>query len=361
MKLLHLVASVDPINYGVWHAVVASWSYLKEISNTECILCYPDNRSGTPAELQGISLQSLSGNPNRDLFTLSALIDVPSDTVIISHGVWSYQSRLASLLKSRGLKWVAVPHGMLEPWSMRHKWLKKQLYYAVAERKRLLKADALMAVGFPEYENLSRRFRRVEHIPNGIEPFRGAIAKKGGRLEFLFLGRLHRKKNIVPLVRAWIAAGLAGSDSCRLRIAGPDEGELRVVRSLIASSAAENISVEGPVYGAEKDRLLREAHFFVLPSHSEGFPTSVLEGMTYGCIPMISRGCNFPEAFTQDLAIETGPDEQAIIRSLRRAASLDTGHINQQSLQAKKFVDDRYDIANLARRQYTLYCELLSL
>ena len=361
MKLFHLVANVDPINYGVWHAVVASWPYLKEISNTECILCYPDNRSHTPVELQGISLQLLSGNPTKDLITLSTMIDVPSDTLIISHGVWSYQSRLACLLKNRGLKWVAVPHGMLEPWSMRHKWLKKQLYYTIAERKRLLKADALMAVGFPEYENLSRRFRRVEHVPNGIEPFRGTIAKQGGRLEFLFLGRLHRKKNIVPLVRAWIAAGLAGSDSCRLRIAGPDEGELAMVRSLIASSAARNISVEGPVYGAEKDRLLREAHFFVLPSHSEGFPTSVLEGMTYGCIPMISRGCNFPEVFTQDLAIETRPDEQAIVKSLRWAASLDTGRISQLSLLAKRFVDDRYDIAVLARRQYAMYCELLSL
>lgn len=361
MKLFHLVANVDPINYGVWHAVVASWSYLKEISNTECLLCYPDNQSHTPAELQGIVLQLLSGNPTRDLITLSALIDEPSDTVVISHGVWSYQSRLAILLKNRGLKWVAVPHGMLEPWSMRHKWLKKQLYYTIAERKRLLKADALIAVGFPEYENLSRRFSRVEHVPNGIEPFRGSIAKEDGCLEFLFLGRLHRKKNIVALVRAWIAAGLAGSGSCRLRIAGPDEGELAMIRSLIASSAARNISVEGPVYGAEKDRLLRKAHFFVLPSHSEGFPTSVLEGMTYGCVPMISRGCNFPEAFSQNLAIESGPSEQAIIKSLRRAASLHSGHINQQSLLAKKFVDERFDIAVLARQQYALYCELLSL
>lgn len=359
MKLLHLVANLDRINYGVWHAVVATWPYLQEFADVECRLGYLDSGSGIPPELSSHRLQPLSGNPDRDLDGLGELIVEPDRALVVSHGLWSYPCRLASLLRHRGVRWLAVPHGMLEPWGMRHKWLKKQLYYHAVEKKRLRRADALLAVGKPEYENLLRTFPEVWHIPNGIEPFIGNPEKGQQCLEYLFLGRLHRKKGVVPLVRAWIDAGLGNSDDCRLRIAGPDEGELANVRQLMGSSEMRNIAIEGPVFGERKRRLLQEAHFFVLPSMSEGFPTSVLEGMTYGCIPLISRGCNFPEALEAGVALELAPESGAISRRLLETAAMPAPELQARSAHSKEFADRHYNLRSVAVRQYELYRRLL--
>ena len=360
MKLLHLVANLDRINYGVWHAVVATWPYLQEFSDLECHLGYVVSGSAVPPELNHHRLRPLSGKPDRDLAGLGDLIAASGRALVISHGLWSYPSRLASLLRQKGVAWLAVPHGMLEPWSMRHKWLKKQLFYHAIEKKRLRRADALLAVGKPEYRNLMRTFPLVWHIPNGIEPFTGETQKGRQCLEYLFLGRLHRKKGVAPLVRAWIDSGLGSSDVCRLRIAGPDEGELRRVQQMMDSSGVRNIAIEGPVFGERKRRLLQEAHFFVLPSMSEGFPTSVLEGMTYGCIPLISRGCNFPEALEGGVALELAPEPGAITRRLLETAAMPSSELQAISARSKEFADRHYNLRSVAKRQYELYRRLLN-
>jgi glycosyltransferase involved in cell wall biosynthesis len=360
VKLLHLVANLDRINYGVWHTVVATWPYLQEFSGLECRLGYLDTGSAVPPELSHHRLHPLSGNTDRDLAGLGDLIAASDRTLVISHGLWSYPSRLASLLRQKGVAWLAVPHGMLEPWGMRHKWLKKQLYFHLFEKKRLQRADALLAVGKPEHRNLQRTFRAVWHIPNGIEPFTGKTQKGQQCLEYLFLGRLHRKKGVAPLVRAWIDSGLGFSDACRLRIAGPDEGELRSVQRMMNSSAVRNVVIEGPVFGERKLQLLQQAHFFVLPSMSEGFPTSVLEGMTFGCIPLISRGCNFPEALEEGVALELAPESGAISRRLQETAAMPSSELQAISARSKEFADRQYNLRSVAMRQYELYRRLLN-
>ncbi len=108
-----------------------------------------------------------------------------------------------------------------------------------------------------------------------------------------------KKKGIVPLVKAWLQSALLNNTACRLIIAGPDEGELPLIQSLITD--ATNIEYIGMVSGDAKDKLLASASYYLLPSFSEGFPTSLLEAMEKGAIPVITRGCNFNEVFEQNI------------------------------------------------------------
>lgn len=144
-------------------------------------------------------------------------------------------------------------------------------------------------------------------IFNGVKTSGESIEKDSKQTVYLFLARLHKKKGIVHLVEAW-ANEMYSRPNSRLIIAGPDEGELPKIQSLIH----HNIEYVGPVFGEEKLNLLKRAHYYVLPSYSEGFPTSVVEAMSYGAIPVISEGCNFPQVFAEKLGFEVSTNYRSI-------------------------------------------------
>jgi glycosyltransferase involved in cell wall biosynthesis len=142
----------------------------------------------------------------------------------------------------------------------------------------------------------------VFYIPNAVPE--GLISiKDKDKVNYVFMSRLHHKKGLIPFVQAWNKV-FKGNSNTRLIIAGPDEGELEKLEPY----QTENMEYIGPVYGVGKIELLKKAHYFLLPSFSEGLPTSVLEAMSYGAIPLISRGCNFEEVFENQLGYQAEPN-----------------------------------------------------
>src|SRR5690606_2109470 len=146
------------------------------------------------------------------------------------------------------------------------------------------------AVSRPEKANLEKQLGRgVTLVENGVTLPEDLPPKDDQETLFLFMARLHYKKGVAPLVRAWKRV-MDGAGEKTLVIAGPDEGELEKIRPLLTG----NVRYIGAVYGKEKEDWLKRSHYYFLPSFSEGFPTSVLEAMSYGLTPLITAGCNFP-------------------------------------------------------------------
>lgn len=104
----------------------------------------------------------------------------------------------------------------------------------------------------------------------------------------LFLGELGKRKGCydipdvaekvikeIPMAR-FILAG-----------AGSSEDETAIKKMFIDKGISSNISFPGWIRGKEKDKLLREADVFFLPSYNEGMPMSILDAMGYG-LPVVS-------------------------------------------------------------------------
>jgi glycosyltransferase involved in cell wall biosynthesis len=349
MVVLNIVDSASPVNYGIWNAAVGMAKELKELGiSTE--LWYPALEEEPqltdvvqrPLESTYLShLQYLWKTEKWD----------PAETVVMTHGCWRFPTRWGVFLRRKGYRWIAVPHGMLEPWSLKRKAWKKWVYFQLYERWALGQADAIRAVSSNELRHLDYFFpkEKLIHIPNGVP--KRPMPDKPDRppFHFLFLGRLHAKKGVYELVQAWSESPLRNFWMYRLTIAGPDQGERARIEQLIRQKRITNIDLPGPLYGQEKEALLEKSHFFLLPSHSEGFPTAVLEALSYGLLPLISEGCNFPELLEQKLALQVEPDKDSILHGLEQAAQLKFEELTQLCKAGYALVMEQYSLQTIAR------------
>jgi glycosyltransferase involved in cell wall biosynthesis len=102
----------------------------------------------------------------------------------------------------------------------------------------------------------------------------------------LFLGRIEENKGIFETLRAFqlsqkkcpnITLTYAGN--------GPDEKRLK---KIIENENVRNVNFTGFLKNHEKVRAFLYADIYILPSYTEGMPTSVLEAMAFG-VPVITR------------------------------------------------------------------------
>lgn len=244
------------------------------------------------------------------------------------HGIWMYPSRAGALwARTTGRPYIVSPHGMLDPWITARGRLKKAAARIGYERGSWRRARALHALTPREAADIARESGRNDSV---------VIANAGPPAEpapvtprtphFVYLGRIHPKKNIGALMTAWrdnvAALGAAGA---RLTIAGWGEDDHVAELEADLAGAPSSIAFAGPVFGAEKDALLRGARLLVLPSHSEGLPMVILEAWAKGTPTLMTAECNLPEGFSAGAAIECGHDAASIGPLLLRAASMPDG------------------------------------
>ena len=114
---------------------------------------------------------------------------------------------------------------------------------------------------------------RMKRKCNNTVLFLGELGKRKGCYDIPAV--IERVKRSIPNVK-FVLAG-AGSDN--------DE---KAIRQLIEEKGVTaNTVFPGWVRGETKDKLLREADVFFLPSYNEGMPMSVLDAMGYG-LPVVS-------------------------------------------------------------------------
>jgi glycosyltransferase involved in cell wall biosynthesis len=142
---------------------------------------------------------------------------------------------------------------------------------------------------------------RVEcnHVPNqGCAGWgqAGTPAVPGRRGPYvLFLSRLHPKKGLDVLIKAFVAVHKNPEFSeWRLVIAGDgDAAYVNSLKQLVRSNSASGIvSFIGWVSGDEKRDVLRKASLLVLPSRQENFGLCALEALAQGVPVVVSSDVN---------------------------------------------------------------------
>ena len=231
---------------------------------------------------------------NIPLLTISRTFDsleFKPDLVHI-HALWNPFLHWASRWARRAtLPVVFSPHGMLTPWALGQKRIKKALALAVYQYRDLKLTNLLHATADSEVQDVRRLGLRqpvvVAPLGVAIDPIlpRRTRHDSDPRIA-LFVSRIHPKKGLVNLVNAWAAIKPCG---WKMVVAGPDQdGHEREIKDLAETKGvAQDFEFVGAVFGKEKDRLYNQADLFVLPTHSENFGVVVLEALAAG-VPVIT-------------------------------------------------------------------------
>ena len=250
-------------------------------------------------------------------------------------------------------------HGFFEPWILNRSRWKKHLVHWLFEDANFRHVRLWRALTEKEASQIRACGIRgpIVLAPVGIDPAMLApppdldapidtplvpnLVKS--RRRALFISRLHPKKGLDLLVPAWASLGKTVAD-WELILAGPDEGGYAVTidRLISAHGLSESVRRVGKVSAEAKVRLLHSADLFVLPSYSEGFPTSLLEAMACAAPVLATRECNFPEVTNSQAGWECDASVESVSAALRTALLADEAERKQRGLSGRKLVETRY-------------------
>jgi poly(glycerol-phosphate) alpha-glucosyltransferase len=286
-----------------------------------------------------------------------------------SHGMWMFPSSLAlQWRRLKGKPSLLSPHGMLDPWALRRSPFKKLLARFLYEDEHLRRCDCLRSLCDSETRSMRALglTQPICRIPNGVDipgPDGGAPppwGRLGKRRVLLFLGRIHPKKGLEALLRAF--AGLkAGSNEWSLAVAGWDqEGHEERLKGLAARLGLEGrVLFTGPLFNSAKDAAFRHASAFVLPSLSEGLPVAVLEAWSYGLPVLMSSACNLEEGFDRLAAQRIADEEGGLGRSLEGFLSLGEKELQEMGARGLSLVKEKFAWDGIAKDMLAVYLWLL--
>jgi len=261
------------------------------------------------------------------------------------HGLWMYPTVAALAWHRRtGRPFIVHPHGMLDEWAVNNSRWKKRIAGWSYENASLRRAACIRALCASEAKSIRAYGLRnpVCVIPYGIDlpeaapacPPPWADRIESGKKVLLYLGRLHPKKGLLNLLRAWAeirSLAWPEAGNWELAIAGWNQNGHEAELKTLAHELGLGRSVHflGPQFGETKASAYHHADAFVLPSFSEGLPMVVLEAWAHGRTVLMTPACNLPEGFQAEAAIPIETDVHNIVGGLEVLFSM-----NQQERQA---------------------------
>jgi len=342
MKLLHVITGLQKAA-GTSVFCVELCNHLA-LQGEDCYIVVRQKSESDCLPHSSVPVLEVEGNP-------SALPFEPD--IVHIHALWDpFLHRFATWARKNHIPLAISPHGMLTPWALKQKRLKKGLALALYQYRDLQSAALLHATAASEVEDI-RRLRLKPPVviaPLGVDmPSEPSLIRNNSPKIALFVSRIHPKKGLLNLIEAWAQVKSSKVRECesalverpkargqraedgkdnsafglqpstfppwQLVIAGPDQAghkaELVAEAERLGLSVADvttnellndrthallpDIIFAGPVFGAEKDALYRLADLFVLPTYSENFGVVVIEALEHGCPVITTKGAPWSE------------------------------------------------------------------
>jgi glycosyltransferase involved in cell wall biosynthesis len=345
--------------------------------------------------------------------------------VVHNHGLWMWPNAYArEAAVAAGKPLIISPRGMLETWSLNRSKLRKAVAWRLFEKRNLQSAAMFHATAQSERESVRNVFShgltridtdsfsggdpagksgstgKAEGVsivvaPNGVElpdlgrrPGREILEIKFPELKdrswVVFMSRLHPKKGVDVLLRAWSRQKEVTGDEWRVKssqtetppyrntetphrgavlvLAGSDLiGYRKEIEGMIKElSLEDSVVITGEVLGQKKDCLLANSDVFVLPSHSENFGIVVAEAMAWGRPVIASTGAPWKEVAEVGAGWWVKPEEESLAQVLHEALAKRPDELDAMGAKGRALVAERYTWADPAAKLVRAYEEILA-
>lgn len=324
MNQLHIVQSIGT-NFGGLGLAALRYAQAVALAGAKVQLYVIDRRSDElPIDFTNghvtIIGSSCSTLPERLIHLKRYLTNHKFDVVHI-HGTWTLMLAFASYICFfNSIPIVVSPHGCLELWALNHRKWKKFLAMALYQRNIFNKASMLIATAKQELDSIRSIGIKtpVAVLPLGIDIPVKQVSEHSAIRNFLFLSRIHPKKGLVDLVRAWAKVRRPG---WKIIIAGgADDGHFDEIQQLVITfDLQDDFEFTGLVVGEYKDKLFYEADVFVLPTYSENFGIAIAEALAHGVPVITTTGAPWENIVTWECGWWVQPGVDSIASALESA------------------------------------------
>ena len=398
-----------------------------ELKDEVVVACLDYPHLGPQVEAPGVRVVSVKGNifavrgrgwsPR---FRRVVMEEAKNADIVHNHGLWMWPNAYArEAAVAAGKPLVISPRGMLEAWSLNRSRLRKAVAWWLFERKNLQSAAMFHATAASEARSIKKVINGVSEgrcfggarereqgtvdggqgevpivvAPNGVDlpdlakrPGRESIEEKfpqlRGRRWVVFMSRLHPKKGIEILLRAWGAQKKVAGREWRVKsnqtetpaaatlpyhnpvlvLAGPDlVGYRKEIERMVREMGLNNsVVLTGEVRGVEKDALMANADVFVLPSFSENFGIVIAEAMAWGCPVITTTGTPWQEVAEVGAGWWVKPDADAVAEALQDALNKSGAELDSMGAKGRKLVEERYGWSVPAERLIKAYEEVIA-
>lgn len=372
MKVVHTVNSLRADHGGPSRSVTALCSALAE-RRTEVEIVTHARGTGEEApvvpeaEVPVHLVEREAGwrtfAPGRDAFSDTVEQVTGRHGVVHDHGLWLPSNHAAAQAARRAARpFVVSARGMLTPWSLEQSRAKKRAAWALYQHRDLKSAALFHATAESEAEDIRRVGLRqpIALIPNGVElpEGYGTCRPEGASRQAIFLSRLHPKKGLLNLIKAWAQVRPEG---WKLVLAGPDADGHRaeIERAIDVAGLAGTVQFMGTVGDDAKWDLYRRADLFVLPTFSENFGIVVAEALAAGIPAITTTGAPWQDLETHECGWWIDIGVEPLVEALREAVARSDQQRRAMGQRGRALVETAYSWAHVAEQMESVYSWLL--
>ena len=292
MKVLHITNEFTKKNFSISSLIIYLSSYLyQNYKHSYSILT--SSLEKDLFEKKNIEILSIS-SWFQYFFSKSILIKKFKDFDHVHiHGLWA-PIQFISLLacNEEKIKCVVHPHGMLLDEAVKSAgWIKyifKQiglvfLKNILGNNVRFVSITGQETTAIKKYFPNSKITEISNPIPFSFKDIKQTIKKK----KIVYFGRIHPHKNLHLVIESFIKANLTNDWSLELYGIRDDENYFKELNKLIKNYS--QIKIMEPIFGEEKQKIMKEAWLNILISKSEVLSLSILESCLYGLPSLVNK------------------------------------------------------------------------
>lgn len=225
----------------------------------------------------------------------------------------------------------------------------------------LKKGDKVIVLSEVERDSLGELydFSGAKILYNGVDtnkPDKIVKTEKTDILNILFLGRIEEPKGILDLITAFNQLYKEIRFKFILCGIGPLCKYTVDTLSLLMKS---DFSYRGVVFGIDKEKAIVESDIFLLPSHFEGLPMSMLEVMAAEVVPVVSNVGSIPNVVKNEengMIIEKNNPNDIYIKLKKLLENPEK--MTLLSANARKTVVEKYDVRLMVEELENIYTDI---